>query len=95
MKTSKIFPACIPLIEKNIEQYICHALSFVAMDNDLGCAQVLVIKRNIIYPALQGRVTVGIFILEMSGEIPTYEEEKSFRLEWLNRLVKEYQAKGD
>lgn len=95
MKTSEIFQACIPLIEGNTEQYICHALSEVAGYNALDYKVIYNLKRDIIYKALQGRVTVGIFILEMSGEFPTYEEEKSFRLDWLDQLVKEYQAKGD
>lgn len=95
MKTSEIFQACIPLISSGQEKYICNALTCIWHQEGLNFIDLYYLKTDVIYKALNHQPTVGCFISEMKGEYPTPSEVKSFRLMWLDSLVKEYQAKGD
>ena len=101
MKTSEIFQACIPLIEKGEVFFICHAvyrvlfgdkwlIAWHSKDDLLEHECLQAIEDIIGFDCLQN------YLGDRCAENAySHKDVKHLRLWWLHNLVLQYQAKGD
>lgn len=97
MKTSEIYEACIPLLEKEQFKYICHAIEYAQGREYTGrqedkCEIILDLERR-----LSGEHTLSSFVHTMRTFSSPYPEEEMLylRIETCKSLAKEFKAKGD
>lgn len=102
MKTSEIFQACIPLIESREEQFICHAVYAVIFGDKQEEEWAKQIRNGsqahplckIVHEKIDNEYHVFDYLY--ANELPhTVADCRVFRLQLLESLVLEYQAKGD
>ena len=102
MKTSEIFQACIPLIESREKQFICHAVYAVIFGDKQDEEWTKQIRNEslrhplckIVHEKIDNEDHVFDYLYVK--ELPhTVADCRVFRLQLLESLVLEYQAKGD
>lgn len=102
MKTSEIFQACIPLIESKEKGFICHALYEVIFGDKQDEEWTKQIRNEslrhplckIVHEKIDNEDHVFDYLY--LNDLPsTVADCRQFRLQLLESLVLEYQAKGD
>ena len=102
MKTSEIFQACIPLIKSREKQFICHAVYAVIFGDKQDEEWTKQIRNEslrhplckIVHEKIDNEDHVFDYLYVK--ELPhTVADCRVFRLQLLESLVLEYQAKGD